>query len=57
MNSRIKAAQAKLADPGLFTRDPSGFAKLAAALEAMTHELGEAETRWLELEMQREGLE
>jgi len=57
LNSRIKAAQAKLADPGLFTRDPSGFAKLAAALEAMTHELGEAETRWLELEMQREGLE
>ena len=57
LNSKIKAAQAKLADPGLFTRDPSGFTKLAAALEALTHELGEAETRWLELEMQREGLE
>ncbi len=57
LQEKIKATQAKLADPNLFARDPAGFAKLAASLEALTNELNASENRWLELEMQRETLQ
>jgi len=38
----------------LYTRDPKLFAKATARLEELTREIGEAEERWLELEMLRE---
>lgn len=57
LQDEIKKLQAQLADPQFFSRDPAGFAKLAARLEALSAELASAETRWLELEMQREALE
>ncbi len=57
LQDKIKAVQAKLADPNLFTRDPAGFAKLAATLETLTAEVTAAETQWLELELLREELE
>jgi ATP-binding cassette subfamily F protein uup len=57
LQDKIKAVQAKLADPNLFTRDPAGFAKLAATLETLAAEVTAAETQWLELELLREELE
>ncbi|MDO9461635.1 MAG: ABC-F family ATP-binding cassette domain-containing protein [Alphaproteobacteria bacterium] len=57
LQDKIKTAQANLADPDLFARDPAAFARLAANLEMLTSELGSAEDQWLELEMQREALE
>jgi ATP-binding cassette subfamily F protein uup len=54
---KIKTVQAQLADPNLFARDPTGFAKHAATLQALTNELGASETQWLELELLREELE
>ncbi len=57
LQDKIKTLQAKLADPNLFARDPADFARLAANLEALTGELGAAETQWLELELLREELE
>ena len=57
LQDKIKAVQARLADPTLFTRDPAQFAKLAASLEALTSDLGASETQWLELELLREELE
>ncbi|MSP42268.1 MAG: ABC transporter ATP-binding protein [Alphaproteobacteria bacterium] len=54
---KIKATQTKLADRGLFIRDPEGFARLAAQLEALSTDLAASEHRWLELELLREGLE
>ncbi len=38
----------------LYTRDPKLFAKATARLEEVAREIGEAEERWLELEMLRE---
>lgn len=57
LTRQIRTAQEKLADPGLFARDAAGFHRLAAKLEALSAELAASESRWLELEMQREGLE
>lgn len=45
-----------MADPNLYTRDPAGFAKLNAALEAARQELSASEEEWLELEERREAL-
>jgi len=50
------AAEAKLADPGFYRRDPEGFASVTARHEEMRRELAAAEERWLELEMKREAL-
>ncbi len=57
LQDKIKAVQAKLADPALFSRNPAEFAKLAASLEALTAEHDASETQWLELELLREELE
>ena len=53
----ITRLQAKLADPGLYGRDPKAFADTTAALGAAQTELAEAEEKWLELEMLREEIE
>ena len=56
LNKEIAAAESRLADPGLFTRDPDGFAALTKRLDAAQAELAQAEDEWLELEVLREEL-
>ncbi|MCO5091073.1 ABC-F family ATP-binding cassette domain-containing protein [Bosea sp. (in: a-proteobacteria)] len=52
---QAEAARLNAAVAGdLYTRDPKLFAKATARLEEVTREVGEAEERWLELEMLRE---
>ncbi len=46
-----------LTDPELYAKDPKKFAATGARLEATQTELAEAEERWLELEIRREGIE
>ena len=53
----IALCEKKMADPNLFARDPSGFAKLAAELEKLKADQARMEEEWLELEMLREALE
>ncbi len=52
---QAEAAKLNTAVAGdLYTRDPKLFAKATARLEEVAREIGEAEERWLELEMLRE---
>jgi ATP-binding cassette subfamily F protein uup len=53
----IAKLQQDMADPGFYARDPAGFDKAAAQLQAMQDKLAAAEEQWLELEMLREELE
>ncbi|MCW5709989.1 ABC-F family ATP-binding cassette domain-containing protein [Shinella sp.] len=53
----IAAREAKMADPALFTKDPTTFNRLAAEMEKLRHSLTAMEEEWLELEMLREELE
>ena len=46
--------QRGLADPGLYARDPAGFAALTEKLAAVQKRLSTMEDRWIELEMLRE---
>jgi ATP-binding cassette subfamily F protein uup len=55
--ARIAALEAKMADPAFYTRDPQGFAKLAADLDALREKVSAMEEEWLELEMLREEIE
>jgi ABC transport system ATP-binding/permease protein len=54
LQDRIRAAQEKLADPGLYARDRAAFDKLSASLVTAQEELAAAEDKWLELEILRE---
>jgi ATP-binding cassette subfamily F protein uup len=54
LQAKIKAAQAKLADPALYARDRKAFDQTSAALVAAQTALATAEDRWLELEILRE---
>ena len=56
LGTEKRALEAKLADPGLFPRDPEGFRTAGDRLNALAAELEAAETRWLELEILREDL-
>ncbi|MBN9451926.1 MAG: ATP-binding cassette domain-containing protein [Bosea sp.] len=52
---QAEAAKLNAAVAGdLYTRDPKLFAKATTRLEEVAREIGEAEERWLELEMLRE---
>ena len=52
---QAEAAKLNAAVAGdLYTRDPKLFARATARLEEVAREIGEAEERWLELEMLRE---
>lgn len=52
---QTEAAKLNAAVAGdLYTRDPKLFAKATARLEEVAREIGDAEERWLELEMLRE---
>jgi len=53
----IAAFEKTMADPKLFARDPEGFSKLAAKLEAARQSVHAMEEQWLELEMLREEIE
>jgi ATP-binding cassette subfamily F protein uup len=55
--AEIATLSGKLADPGLYGRDPAEFERLTAKLEERQAEKDAAEERWLELEMKREELE
>ena len=53
----IAALEAKLADPGIFARDPAAFNRTAGELEKARAALSAMEEEWLELEMLREEIE
>ena len=55
--ANVNLLEQRLADPTLYKKDPSGFAKLTEAVAAKRAELAAAEERWLELEAAREALE
>jgi ATP-binding cassette subfamily F protein uup len=52
----IAGFEGRLADAGLYARDPSSFARVSADLEAARAALAAAEEEWLELEALREEL-
>ena len=54
---RVAALNDELAHPGLYARNPDGFAAMTAALAAAHEELTAAEDQWLALEMRREEIE
>ena len=55
LQNAISQLRAVLADPGLYARDAGRFDKASAMLAQAESDLSEAEERWLELEMLREG--
>jgi ATP-binding cassette subfamily F protein uup len=54
LGAEIARLEQRLADPGLYGRDPAGFAATGDRLGAARAELDAAELRWLELEEKRE---
>ncbi len=57
LEASIGAARARLADPGLFSRDPKAFAAATAEIEKHARDLAAAEEEWLALELKREAIE
>jgi len=57
LHKEISVLQTWLADPGLYARDPKGFAQRTAALAEREATLAAAEEEWLRLEMMREEIE
>jgi len=57
LEKEIAALQGQLADPGLYTRDPAGFAARTSLMGKKQAERDAAEEEWLRLEMLREELE
>lgn len=57
LEAGIKAAEKKLADPDLFTRDHDAFARLTTELERYRSDKETAEERWLHLAEQVEALQ
>ena len=55
--AKIAALEKKLADPGLYSRDPAAFQQLSRDLETVRTQLAAAEEEWLSLEERREALE
>ncbi len=53
LEAAIAKAEAEIADPALFTKNPDRFAKLAAGIDRDRAALAKAEDDWLELEMVR----
>ena len=54
---KLAALEAKLADPGLYARDPAHFQKLSHELDFVRAGLASAEEEWLAIEERREALE
>ncbi len=57
LEKAIAKAEAEMADPALFAKNPDRFSKLAAAAEKDRAALSAAEDEWLELEMTRAEME
>jgi ABC transport system ATP-binding/permease protein len=57
LGAEIEDLSDRLGDPGLYARDPQGFAHASHALARKQAELKAAEDRWLELEIRREAIE
>src|SRR5262249_3812582 len=57
LQTKIRAAQEKLADPGLYARDRKAFDAISAGLVAAQDALAAAEDKWLELEILRETID
>ncbi len=57
LEDAIATAEAALADPSLFTKDPEKFNTLAAEVTANKATLAQQEDKWLELEALREEIE
>jgi ATP-binding cassette subfamily F protein uup len=53
----IGIIEQRLADPGLYRRDPKAFTDATATLNKARGELAAMEEEWLELEMLREEIE
>jgi ABC transport system ATP-binding/permease protein len=56
LRGEMAAINESLADPGLYARDPKGFAAKSARLGTAQAEIDAAESEWLELEMLKEEL-
>jgi ATP-binding cassette subfamily F protein uup len=56
MAVRAKGLEARLADSGLYARDPAAFDRIAAELDALRRAMTSAEEEWLALEEKREAL-
>ncbi|CAN5395046.1 ABC-F family ATP-binding cassette domain-containing protein [soil metagenome] len=52
----IADIEAKLADPGFYAKDPTGFDKVMRSLDKARADLATAEEDWLALEEKREGM-
>jgi ABC transport system ATP-binding/permease protein len=57
LQAKIRGAQEKLADPGLYARDRKAFDDISAGLVAAQDALAAAEDKWLELEILRETID
>ncbi|MGG5820933.1 ABC-F family ATP-binding cassette domain-containing protein [Falsiroseomonas sp. HW251] len=57
LEREIAALQGQLADPGLYTRDPAGFAARTSLMGKKQAEREAAEEEWLRLELLRDELE
>jgi ATP-binding cassette subfamily F protein uup len=57
LQEKIKTAQRKLDDPGLYARDREAFDDISATLVAAQTQLSAAEDKWLELEILRETID
>jgi ATP-binding cassette subfamily F protein uup len=57
LEAEITRQQTKLADGGLYARDPAAFRRASEALAKAQADLAAAEERWLELEVLREQVE
>lgn len=55
--AEIARREERMADPSLFSKDPTTFNRLAAEMEKFRDSLTKMEEEWLELEMLREELE
>ena len=49
LEAEIAKGEHALADPGLYNRDPDGFARMTATLDTLRAEKDAAEERWLAL--------
>src|SRR5690606_37519804 len=57
LEAKVSVLEKKMADPSFYNRDPDGFAKVAAEIDAHRAKLSAMEEEWLELEMLREEIE
>jgi ATP-binding cassette subfamily F protein uup len=57
LQARVAVLNNELVHPGLYDRDPDGFATMTAALATVHEELTAAEDQWLALEIRREEID